>query len=162
MRKEWTFKGLRNHLEPRDLSHVRAVNYRKKNEAGAAERYAAVLRNLGHAIVLQHSGLLVHPSYPWLEASPDKLIFDPEEHPAHGVLEIKCPYLLKDSDLSKAKGHSFYIRPNENGMPHLKRNSEQYYQILGQMALSGCMWGDFFVPSEQWMIIERIRFDPSK
>ncbi|CAN8006748.1 unnamed protein product [Ixodes hexagonus] len=36
-RQDWTEKGLRNLLEPKDLSRVRAIQYGRKNEPLAAE-----------------------------------------------------------------------------------------------------------------------------
>lgn len=36
-------------------------------------------------------GLVVHPQAPWLGASPDGLVYDPNATPAYGLVEIKCP-----------------------------------------------------------------------
>lgn len=156
-RDRWTEKGLRNLIEPKDLSHVRAVQYGQKNESAASERYADTMRSHGHNVTLRHCGLVVHPSYPWLGASPDRLVFDPEEM-AHGVLEIKCPYSLKDSGAEYAISQEFYMSFNGNE-PYLNRGHIYYAQVLGQMALTGCQWADFVVSSENWIAIERIYFD---
>ncbi|KAG0428988.1 hypothetical protein HPB47_024071, partial [Ixodes persulcatus] len=96
-RDEWTQKGLENLIEPKDLSRVRAVQYGRNNEGAACDRYGSVMKSWGHNVSLQHCGLVVHPSCPWLGASPDRLVYDPEEL-TYGVLEVKCPYSLRDSE----------------------------------------------------------------
>ncbi|KAH7959136.1 hypothetical protein HPB49_008648 [Dermacentor silvarum] len=111
-RKEWTEKGLRNLLDPKDLSRVRAIQYGKKNESVAAERYATTMRAAGHNVTLQHCGLAVHPSCPWLGASPDRLAFDPEEG-TYGVVEIKCPYSLKDSEANTVMLEEAKTKPHK-------------------------------------------------
>ncbi|CAN7992681.1 unnamed protein product [Ixodes hexagonus] len=44
-RDEWTQKGLQNLIEPKDLSHVRAVQYGRKNESAACDRYSGVMKS---------------------------------------------------------------------------------------------------------------------
>ncbi|XP_040072516.2 uncharacterized protein LOC115329946, partial [Ixodes scapularis] len=157
-REQWTETGLRNLIEPKDISHVRAVQYGLRNESLAADRYTAVMTNFKHNVSLQHCGLVVNPGFPWLGATPDRLVYDPEEL-SYGVLEIKCPYSLKDTEPDYARMQNFYITFNENDEPHLDRDHDHYAQVLGQMALTGCRWGDFVVCSEKWIVVERIRFN---
>lgn len=158
-RREWTHKGLRNLLDPKDLSRVRAIQYGRRKEADAVSRYIAVLQKLGHDVSVRHCGIFVDPSCPWLGATPDRLVFDPEEG-TYGVLEVKCPYSMKDLDSSDVPSFDFYINFLGNGEPQLLRDHEYYHQILGQMALTSCQWADFVVYSEKWVIIERVRFQP--
>ncbi|KAL1418437.1 hypothetical protein MTO96_042964 [Rhipicephalus appendiculatus] len=103
-------------------------------------------------------GLAVNPAFPWLGASPDRFVYDPEEL-TYGVLEIKCPYSLKDSQPEEARSKKFCIIFEENDEPQLDRDHEYYAQVLGQMGVTGCRWADFVVCSENWIAIERIRFD---
>ncbi|KAL1468176.1 hypothetical protein MTO96_041654 [Rhipicephalus appendiculatus] len=93
-RNEWTETGLRNLTEPKDLSRVRAVQYGIGKESVAADCYENVMQSHGHNVTLHHSGLAVNPAFPWLGASPDRFVYDPEEL-TYGVLEIKCPYSLE-------------------------------------------------------------------
>ncbi|KAL1431615.1 hypothetical protein MTO96_014022 [Rhipicephalus appendiculatus] len=103
-------------------------------------------------------GLAVNPAFPWLGASPDRFVYDPEEL-TYGVLEIKCPYSLKDSQPEEARSKKFCIIFEENDEPQLDRDHEYYAQVIGQMGVTGCRWADFVVCSENWIAIERIRFD---
>ncbi|KAH8018835.1 hypothetical protein HPB51_012789 [Rhipicephalus microplus] len=157
-RQAWTEKGLRNLIEPKDLTHVRPVQYGIRNENMAKDRYIAVMNSYGHNVSVQHCGLVVDPVCPWLGATPDGLVYDPEEL-SYGVLEVKCPHSLKDSEPEEAKKRKFSLVFGENGEPQLDRDHEYYAQVLGQMALTGCLWGDFVVCSEKWIGIERIWFD---
>ncbi|KAG0436665.1 hypothetical protein HPB47_017827, partial [Ixodes persulcatus] len=110
--------------------------------------------------ILMPSGLVVNPSCPWLGASPDRFLYDPEER-SYGTLVIKCPYSLKDSEPSVASSSDFFLTIN-NDEPHLDRDSEHYCQVLGQMALTECQWADFVVWSENWIAVERIHFDKTE
>lgn len=117
------------------------------------------MRRLGHAPILSTCGLLVNPAFPWLGASPDRIVYDPAEH-SYGVVEIKCPYSLRDhkaSDLENAK----FCSVIRDGVPKLKRD-HQYYQLLGQMGVSQLCWGDFVIYGADFILFERIRFDENE
>ena len=48
---------------------------------------------MGKSVVVNSCGLSVHPSMPWLAASPDGIVYDSsEEHYKRGCLEVKCPF----------------------------------------------------------------------
>ncbi|KAL1426020.1 hypothetical protein MTO96_003489 [Rhipicephalus appendiculatus] len=86
-RKEWTAKGLQAIASSRDISHVPAVKYGIANEAVAAVRYEEVLKAMGHNVTVSTCGLLLNPAFPWLGASPDRIVYDPLEL-SYGVVEI--------------------------------------------------------------------------
>ncbi|XP_064460237.1 uncharacterized protein LOC135386925 [Ornithodoros turicata] len=160
IRKEWSLKGLENLTRQRDLSKVAAVKYGISNEPVAAQRYKEVLHNMGHDAVISSCGLLVSPSCPWLGASPDRIVFDPVED-SYGVVEIKCPYSLRDQQACNLPGLNFCCEVDENG-PKLKRDHQYYAQLIGQMAISGLSWGDFVVYSKDFILIERVKFSQSE
>lgn len=122
----------------------------------AAQRYEDALRRLGHAPIVSSCGLLVNPAFPWLGASPDRIVYDPVEQ-SHGV-EIKCPYSLRDHKASALENTEFcsVIR---DGVPKLKRDHQYYHQQLGQMGVSQLRYGDFVVYGGVFILIERVRFD---
>ncbi|KAH6945159.1 hypothetical protein HPB50_007443 [Hyalomma asiaticum] len=95
-REKWTEKGLQNLTTDRDLSRVRAIQYGVSSEAVAVQKYETTLRTIRHNIQTFHCGLVVDPGCPWLGASPDRVVWDPEEQEPHGIVEIKCPYSMKD------------------------------------------------------------------
>lgn len=70
--------------------------YGVSSEAVAVQKYETTLRTIRHNIQTFHCGLVVDPGCPWLGASPDRVVWDPEEQEPHGIVEIKCPYSMKD------------------------------------------------------------------
>ncbi|KAG0419532.1 hypothetical protein HPB47_004040 [Ixodes persulcatus] len=102
------------------------------NEPLAAKRYEEVLRSMGHDVTITSCGLLVNPAFPWLGASPDRIVYDPEEA-SYGVVEIKCPYSLRETKGAELAGLSFYSKLSDSG-PRLDRDNHYYSQVVGQMA----------------------------
>lgn len=81
MVREW------HDAEPEFKGNV-ATEYGHKKEPVAMLDY-----EMYHASeALFDSGFFIHPEYDWLGATPDALIGD------NGVLEIKCPYGLRNTD----------------------------------------------------------------
>lgn len=96
-------------------------------------------------------GLIINHHAPHLGASPDRKVVDLTADPVHGLLEIKCPN--KDS----FKNCSYLT--NAAGNYTLKKTHEYYYQIVGQMGISGFTWCDFFVKCNSDYHLERIHFN---
>ncbi|KAH9374945.1 hypothetical protein HPB48_020047 [Haemaphysalis longicornis] len=115
------------------------------------------MKTRGHNVEAFKCGLLVDPSCPWLGASPDRLIVNPSETPMRGLLEVKCPYSQKGKSVSQI-AEPFYMVKDHQGIFRLDGCHDCYFQVLGQMALAGLSSKDFAVFSNQFMIVERIRF----
>lgn len=115
---------------------------------------------MGHDVVVCGCGLLVNPSFPWLGASPDRIVYDPVEG-SYGVVEIKCPYSLRDHKLCDLTEANFCSVLEDDG-PQLKKNHQYYYQLIGQMGVSGLNWGDFIVYGNDFILVERVRFIQSE
>lgn len=47
-----------------------------------------------------------------------------------------------------------------NGKPRLKRGHQYYFQIQGQLGITGASWCVFVICSNKGMSIERVTFDP--
>jgi len=77
-----------------------------------------------------------------------------------GVLEVKCPFKYRyQSPVMAAKDTDFYL--NEVGHElQLKKNHNYYFQVQGQLAISGRKFCDFVVWTLQGYSVERICFDP--
>ncbi|XDV26738.1 hypothetical protein PO909_030373 [Leuciscus waleckii] len=101
-------------------------------EAGALKDYA-VLKNLN----LTKCGLVVHPDAPWLGASPDGLVYDPLERPSFGLVEMKCPNVASYIDCK-------FLR-FDHGLHKLKESHCYYWQVQGQLLITGIEWCDFVV-----------------
>ena len=108
------------------------------------------------------SGLVVSAAHPWLAASPDGLVVDPqEESSAQGVVEYKNPYNAREMTISEAvkKVKDFCLVEDENGQTTLKKSHPYYYQVQATMFCTKRNWCDFVVNTTQDLHIERIRFN---
>ncbi|XP_078320201.1 uncharacterized protein LOC144621261 [Crassostrea virginica] len=97
-----------------------------ENEPGAARTYSEIT---GNSVYL--CGFVINPSAPHLGTSPDRKVFDPNATPQYGLLEIKCP--SKDSFTEC----QFLVQNKNNQSYKLKTSHNYYFQIIGQMALTG-------------------------
>ena len=75
---------------------------------------------------------------PWIAATPDRKVYNPERFPAFGLLEIKCPKVSSVLEVP-------YLAKDETGTMKLKRNHNYFYQVLTQLAVTGLDWCDLFV-----------------
>ena len=69
------------------LSHFKAIRFGKENKDAAAKLYVQCQNSHGSpGTKVFNCGLLVNPHFPWLGASSDRLVFDPNANPSTGVL----------------------------------------------------------------------------
>ena len=119
-----------------------SINYGKKNECNALTEFENLMQAISPGYKVIKTGLWSHNKSPELAASPDGLFMDPSIQSASdptakfGIIEIKCPFKLKDltpeefdSHLSPTQNNSFCLTRNEDGLIKLKTNHSYYYQI---------------------------------
>ena len=140
-----------------DLSYVAAIRYGVSNESKAANRYAEYMNDIGNNIQVLECGVIISNAMPWLAASPDRRVIDKEF--GYGLVEIKCPFTLRNLTPEEAcSDPSFYCHLID-GKPELKKDHHYYYQVQGQLGLSGLKWCDFVVYFQKGLIVQRIKFD---
>ncbi len=91
------------------------------HEQKAREAYfnKAVLSHLN--LTLTDRGLVIHPQYPHLGASPDSFVKC--RCCGNGVLEVKCPFSCNDRSFLEAIGdRNFCLEKSENDTFVLKRS----------------------------------------
>uniref|UniRef100_A0A8C9X6E5 YqaJ viral recombinase domain-containing protein n=1 Tax=Sander lucioperca TaxID=283035 RepID=A0A8C9X6E5_SANLU len=115
-------------------------------ECTAIEEYCRV-REVNH----YQCGFLIHPDAPWMGSSPDGMVYDPKSQPVFGLVEVKCPNVASYVDCP-------YIALRD-GTPTLRKTHPYFWQIQGQMLVSGCEWCDFVVYTQEDMFVERIPRD---
>ncbi|XP_062393358.1 uncharacterized protein LOC134080770 [Sardina pilchardus] len=115
-------------------------------ECTAIEEYCRV-REVNH----YQCGFLIHPDAPWMGSSPDGIVYDPKSQPVFGLVEVKCPNVPSYVDCP-------YIALSD-GTPSLRKTHPYFWQIQGQMLISGCEWCDFVVYTQEDMFVERIPRD---
>ena len=74
---------------------------------------------------------------PWFGASPDGLVYDPLERPTCGLVEIKCPNAQSYVDCGYLTVHQ--------GQRKLRESHAYYWQVQGQLLVTGMVWCDFVV-----------------
>lgn len=132
----------------------------KNYEPIARQVYQNVLNyKLNRNCTVRETGCVIQPNLPWLLASPDGLVVDPD---GIGLIEIKCPKSKANHTLKEMLGDkSFYVGENDDGTLYLKeKHSYGYFtQIQMAMGLSGISFCDFVVFTFTTIIIIRIPFD---
>jgi len=77
-------------------------------------------------------GLVLHPHYPFLGATPDGLV----SCSCHGdgTLEIKCPYSCREKDMEQVAEENtiFFLVQDEGGILRLTETHQYYYQVQMQ------------------------------
>lgn len=99
------------------------------------------------------SGFVIHPDAPYLGASPDAKVYDPTEDPPFGLAEVKCPNVDHITEASHIK----FV----NGHAKLRRNHKYFWQVQGQLAITGLPWCDFITSNKSEITFERIWRDDS-
>ena len=75
---------------------------------------------------VKDSGLVINPSYPHLGASPDGFVSC--RCCGLGILEIKCPYCLKNQSFENFVEMLTYLE-TEGDDEHLKETDAYFYQV---------------------------------
>ncbi|KAH6925861.1 hypothetical protein HPB50_011308 [Hyalomma asiaticum] len=134
---------LKRVLYPSNKAASEAMLYGRLHEKDAVEAYALLLRSADRQVALQETGLHVLCNNPLLAASPDRIVtVDGEE----GLLEVKCPFSKQGQSMQEAcQDRRFCCRLDDDDEAVLKTDHEYYFQVQGQMAITGHDWCDFVV-----------------
>lgn len=142
-----------------------ATMYGTKMEETARQQYVTNQCQNGHVgLETNRIGLVISVDNPWLAASPDDTVHDPNAAQSLGVAEYKNPYAARDLTLHEAckKFKNFCLeRQEKNGQVtyKLKRRHDYYYQTQCQMYCCKVEWCDFVVRTNKDFHVERIHRD---
>lgn len=98
-------------------------------------------------------GFVIPPEAPHLGASPDGRVYDPSESPPFGLVEVKSTTKHDASQVAHLK--------RENGYVRLRQSHRYYWQVQGQLAVTGLEWCDFVTDTQENVYVERIWRDVS-
>ena len=136
-----------------------AVEWGNSHEQIAVHSYLSKVRESHPSLTFKNNGLIVNEKYPHLGASPDGIICCFHCEPNEGLIEIKCPYRLRDlHPMEAAKNENFFCEIID-GKFKLRRNHAYFYQVQGQLAISNCEWCHFIVWTNKGMEYETIVYD---
>ena len=153
--------------DKKTVINAEPLNHGKKHEHDALEIYKNASTNpdfmsnnlslapeiVHHDFELQSLGLVISDQTPWLAASPDGCVSC--SCCGLGVVEIKCPYTLREKPLmDEIKSKNFYVKRNNDGTFYLCNDHEYFYQVQLEMYCTGTTYCDFIV----WTFNEHLIF----
>jgi hypothetical protein len=135
---------------------VSALQWGREHEADALNQYQ---RTLSSDLKVSRVGIYIDQCG-YLGASPDGIVVDINGQPKR-VVEVKCPFSAQDMTIEQAchEKKSFCCSLDKNNKPCLKSDHEYYYQVQGQMAITGVHECDFVVWTPKDMFVQTITFD---
>ena len=143
-------------IDPRQFVS-QATEYGKNSESTALEQYKAT--RIHTNITICSAGFVIYKEKPYLGATPDAYIHDPNREEEYGLIEIKCPYKYRNMSPEDACSNSDFCSVLSEKLVCLKRNHRYYSQIQGQLAITGRSWCDFLIYTKCGIAVETIHFN---
>ena len=149
-----TLLGLSKPPDTKSLRHGKAM------EPLAKKKYVAIAKKKHKKLTHKESGLHLMKESVYIGASPDLMINC--SCCGDGLVEIKCPYSIAH-EKPTADNLSYLEKHYESGetVIRLGLKTAYYYQVQGQMGVTGLNFCDFFVFTKFGYHLERIHFDLS-
>ncbi|XP_035684071.1 uncharacterized protein LOC118421033 [Branchiostoma floridae] len=139
-KKEYNIKFLTG-LFGTKSAHSVSLAYGKSHEAQAKEAYIRTFESSNQAVHIHECGLVVDPFFSFLGASPDAKVCCGAQT---GILEVKCPYSARNMTAKDASLNlpNFYLKAEGDSLS-LDRSHEYFYQVQGQLLVTGAPFCDF-------------------
>ncbi|XP_053374237.1 uncharacterized protein LOC128546867 [Mercenaria mercenaria] len=116
------------------------TKYGKTHEKPARKMYSKFMNSNGHkGLLVKECGFIVSKDSPFLGTSPDGLVYCTHCESQLGLVEIKCPAAMKwrmKSPNECASDKDFFCEISD-GKVSLKKNHNYYFQVQGQMGITG-------------------------
>jgi len=126
------------------------MRWGRDHEKHAILRYSRITKN----IVVQ-TGLWMFPSGN-LAASPDGLVKIQGDDCFTGIVEIKCPFGLRNVRRKQMMDERKWPKCFKNRNFDFDTGHCYYHQIQGQLYATKMLWCDFFVWTPWWNILKRV------
>ncbi|XP_062582511.1 uncharacterized protein LOC134244264 [Saccostrea cucullata] len=137
---------------------TKATQYGIEKEAIARTQYVDKMFNLHTSFLCEETGLHLNPQFPYLGASPDGLVKC--KCCQQGVLEIKCPFSMRDLTPEEALTKLPSFRESNGKMELIQNvNSPYYIQMLGQMGICKAPYCDLVLYTTKGIYVERAFFN---
>ena len=141
-----------------------ATRYGMEMELTTTHEYTTHQQGGHPGLTVDTCGLFVSHENPWLAASPDGTVCDPNDASQPlGLVEIKNPHSARHMTLSEACDNSTFClekREKDGQVTYrLKRRHDYYYQIQCQLYCVDREWCDFVLRTDKDLHIERIDRD---
>ena len=138
-----------------------ATRYGSAKEEETVLQYTTYQRRNGHPdLTVSKCGFLVSPTNPWLGASPDGAVHDPNgADDSLGLVEIKNPFSAREKTLAEACTSSTFCLEEKETKFKLKLRHDYYHQVQCQLYCANRNWCDFVLRTNKEMHVERIYRD---
>lgn len=133
---------------------VLALLWGQQHESDALSAYRF---SLSCGLSLMNAGFFVSDCG-FLGASPDAVVKDISLRTVR-LVEVKCPYKGRGKHVEELYSDPTFCCSLVDGDPVLSENHDYYYQIQGQMAVSGIHTCDFVVWTPLNYIVINVKFD---
>ena len=147
-------------IEPKQFIS-QSTEYGKRMEATALEKYKAYKND--EAITVCSAGFVIYEEKPYLGATPDAYVHDPNRKEQYGLVEIKCPFKYRNITPEDACLNSDFCSTvcTQAGArtTKLKLSHPYYSQVQGQLAITGRKWCDFVIYTHKGISVETITYD---
>ncbi|CAN7981275.1 unnamed protein product [Ixodes pacificus] len=135
--------------------------YGRTHEGTAVAAYVELMAAYEQPMQVHETGLHVHQDHSFIAASPDRVVTIGTEE---GLLEVKCPPSKIGQTPAEACQDRKFCCELVDGDVRLKKTHAYFYQVQGQMAVTGHKWCDFVVWTNNETVarstnIETISFD---
>ena len=121
-------------------SGVLAILWGQQHEADALESYK---NSLDPGLILSEAGIFI-AECGFIGALPDGVVKDKSGQSVR-LVEVKCPYKARNKSIEEMYGDPSFCCSLTNEGPTLKKGHEYYFQVQGQMAITGIHTCDFVV-----------------
>ena len=119
--------------------HTAALQRGCNHESEAIQLYTMYTE-----IDVKECGVFLSKEYPYLATSPDGIFHLTDDE--FSVIEVKCPYKHCDNTIWDAcNDKEFCLYTDENGLQQLKQTHDYYFQVIGQITLTGAQFCDFIL-----------------
>ncbi|KAM7289419.1 uncharacterized protein ISCGN_029548 [Ixodes scapularis] len=158
VKPEYLVKGI---LYPSPDASSEAMRYGRTHEGTAVSAYASLMAAFDTPVEIRETGLHIHPECSFIAASPDRIVRKDNEE---GLLEVKCPASKIGLTPMEACKDKKFCCEVVDGVVRLKKTHAYFYQVQGQMAVTGHQWCDFVFWTNNTTVansthVETIAFD---
>lgn len=115
-----------------------------------ARKYYEMQHRLSHTdVMVGTAGFRISPLHPFIGASPDGFVSC--SCCGSGVIEIKCPFSVKNLSVNEAANSVAYfcLEKDVQGKIRLKRDHAYYYQVQMQLFVTDKQYCDFILWTER-------------
>ena len=124
-----------------------ATSWGCEHEKAVRESYCKIMAEKHSNLKVRDTGLVISTNSPFLGASPDGIGCC--DCCGHGVIEVKCPYCVRNKHLEDAVKDKSFCLKEELGVIALDRTHQCYYQVQQQLQICknevDCCYADFVV-----------------